>query len=164
MPLDLKTFTAIHVIISLLAIASGLVVVFGLIARKRLDSLTAFFLVTTIATSVTGFGFPIHGVTPGIVLGVISLVVLAIAVYARYVGHLAGRWRLVYVVTAVVALYLNVFVLIAQSFQKVPVLNALAPTGSEPPFAIAQAVALAAFIALGILGGKRFRTQPTPVA
>ncbi len=138
---DLKTFTLIHVISSLVAVGSGFVVLYGMIAGKRLDAWTAFFLATTIATSVTGFGFPIKGVTPGIVLGVISLVVLAVAVYARYGGHLAGIWRLVYVITAVIALYLNVLVLIVQSFQKVPALNELAPTGSEPPVIIAQVVA-----------------------
>jgi hypothetical protein len=164
MPFDLKTFTQIHVVISLLAIASGFVILFGLIAGRRLDGWTAFFLATTIATSVTGFGFPIHGVTPGIVLGVISLVVLAIALYARYGRHLAGGWRLVYVITAVTALYLNVFVLIVQSFQKLAPLKALAPTQSEPPFAIVQGIALVAFIALGILAGKRFRAGPGNVA
>ena len=164
MPLDLKTFTHIHVVISLLAIASGFVILFGLIAGKRLDGWTAFFLATTVATSVTGFGFPIHGITPGIVLGVISLVVLAVALYARYGRHLAGGWRLVYVITAVTALYLNVFVLIVQSFQKLAPLKALAPTQSEPPFAIVQGIALVAFIALGILAGKRFRAGPGNVA
>jgi hypothetical protein len=158
--IDIKTFTLIHVGISLIAIVAGFVVVFGLIAGKRLSGWTAFFLLTTIATSVTGFGFPIKGVTPGIVLGVISLVVLAIAVYARYAGRLKGVWRLVYVVTAVIALYLNFFVLIVQSFQKVPALAALAPTQSEPPFVVAQVVALVVFIALGVLAGKRFGEQP----
>ena len=157
---NVKTFTLIHVAISLIAIVSGFIVVFGLISSKRLNGLTAFFLATTIATSVTGFGFPIKGVTPGMVLGVISLVVLAIAVYARYAGRLKGAWRLVYVITAVIALYLNFFVLIVQSFQKVPALAALAPTQSEPPFAVAQVVALVVFIALGVLAGKRFGEQP----
>jgi hypothetical protein len=156
---DLKTFTLIHVGISLFAIASGFVAVFGMIAGKYLKSWTALFLVTTIATSATGFGFPIKGVTPGIVFGVISLVVLAIAVYALYAGHLAGPWRLVYVVTAVLALYLNFFVLIVQSFQKLPALAALAPTQSERPFAIAQLVALFAFISLGVLAARRFRSS-----
>jgi hypothetical protein len=158
--LDIQTFTLIHVIISLLGIASGFVVIFGLIAAKRLNALTAFFLATTIATSVTGFGFPIKGVTPGIVVGVISLVVLAVAVYARYGRQLAGAWRLMYVITALIAQYLNFFVLIVQSFQKVPVLKALAPTQSEPPFAIAQGIALVAFIVLGIFAAKGFRPPP----
>jgi hypothetical protein len=157
---DLKTFTLIHVIISLLAIGSGFVVMFGLIAGKRLDAWTVFFLATTIATSVTGFGFPITQVTPGIVLGVISLLVLAIAVFARYGRHLAGAWRLIYVITAVIALYLNFFVLIVQSFQKVPALKDLAPTQSEPPFAVAQLIALVGFVVLGFIAAKRFREQP----
>ncbi len=159
MMFDLKTFTLIHVIISLVAIGSGLGVLFGMIAGKRLDAWTACFLATTIATSVTGFGFPISGVTPGIVLGAISLVVLAVAVYARYGGHLASSWRLVYVITAVIALYLNVLVLIVQSFQKVPALNALAPKGSEPPVIIAQVVAMLAFIVLGFVAARKFRPQ-----
>ena len=105
---DLQTFTFIHVIISLVAIGSGFVVLYGMIAGKRLEAWTAFFLATTIATSVTGFGFPITGVTPGIVLGVISLLVLAVALYARYGCHLAGVWRLVYVITAVTALSISI--------------------------------------------------------
>jgi hypothetical protein len=157
-------YTLIHVTISLLAIASGFGVIFGLITAKRLDVWTAFFLATTILTSVTGFGFPITRVTPGIVLGLISLVVLAVALYARYAQHLAGVWRPVYVITAVLAQYLNFFVLIVQSFQKVPALKALAPTQSEPPFAIAQLVALAAFIGLGFLATTRFRVEPASAA
>ena len=154
---DIQTFTLIHVVISLLAIASGFIVLFGMIASKRLDGLNAFFLATTVLTSVTGFGFPIHGVTPGIVFGVISLVVLAVAIYARYAGRLAGSWRLVYVITAVIALYLNFVVLIVQSFQKVPQLKEIAPTQSEPPFLATQLIALAAFIVLGFLAARRFR-------
>jgi hypothetical protein len=164
MMFDIKTFTLIHVAISLAAIASGFIVLFGLIASKRLDGWTAFFLATTIATSVTGFGFPITHVTPGIVLGVISLFVLAVAVYARYARRLVGTWRLVYVVTAVIALYLNVLVLIVQSFQKVPALQALAPTQSEPPFAVAQLGALVAFLVLGVVAAKRFREHSFSVA
>jgi hypothetical protein len=157
-------FTLFHVAISLLAIGSGFVVLAGLISGKRLDGWTAFFLATTVATSVTGFLFPISRLTPGLVLGAISLVVLAVAIFARHGRHLAGPWRPVYVVSAVVALYLNVFVLIVQSFQKVPALKSLAPTQSEPPFAIAQVLALAAFIALGVLAVRRFREQPVGVA
>jgi hypothetical protein len=156
---DLKTFTLIHVVISLVAIGSGFVVLFGMISGKRFDAWAAFFLATTIATSVTGFGFPITGVTPGIVIGIISLLVLAVAVYARYGGHLAGVWRLVYAITAVIALYLNFLVLIVQSFQKVPALNALAPKGSEPPVLIAQVVAMLAFIVLGFLAARKFHPQ-----
>src|SRR5437899_2152666 len=145
----MSTFTLIHVGISLAAIGSGLVVVFGMIRGKRLDGWTAFFLATTVLTSLTGFGFPIHGMTPGLALGIISLLVLAPVIYARYVGKLAGMWRPAYVIGAVFALYLNVLVLIVQSFQKVPALKALAPNQTEPPFVIAQVVAMIAFVVLG---------------
>ena len=163
-PSALPAFTLIHVAISLLAIASGFIVLFGLIAGKRLDRWTAFFLATTIATSVTGFGFPIHGFTPGIGLGIVSLMVLAVALFARYGRHMSGVWRRVYVVTAVLALYLNFLVLIVQSFQKVPVLRALAPTQSEPPFLIAQVTAMIVFVVLGILAAKKFRELPVGAA
>jgi hypothetical protein len=147
----ISTCTLVHVAISLVAIGAGFVVLFGLIAAKRLDGWTALFLATTVATSVTGFGFPIQGFTPGIVLGIISLLVLAVAIFARYPRRLIGVWRPVFVITAVIALYLNFFVLIVQSFQKVPALKTLAPTHSDPPFLIAQLVASAAFIVLGAL-------------
>jgi hypothetical protein len=164
MMFDIKTFTLIHVVISLLGIASGFIVVFGMFAAKRLDRWTQFFLASTVLTSATGFGFPITGVTPGIVVGVISLVVLAVAIIARYGGQLAGAWRLIYVITAVIAQYLNFFVLIVQSFQKVPALHDLAPTQSEPPFAVAQGVALLAFIVLGVMAAKRFRGPTVAMA
>ena len=153
----MKTFTQIHVAISLVAILSGLVVMFGLFASKRLDRWTAFFLATTVATSVTGFFFPFHGFTPAIGVGIVSLVVLAVAIFARYARHLAGAWRWMYVVTAIIALYLNVFVLIVQLFQKVPTLKALAPTQSEPPFAATQLVVLVLFIAITIVSAIKFR-------
>ena len=156
----LQIYTLIHVGISLLAIGSGFIVIFGMLAGKRLDRWTAFFLATTVLTSLTGFGFPITGFTPGIIIGIISLVVLAPAIYARYPGRLAGFWRPVYVVTAVVAQYLNFFVLIVQSFMKVPALHSLAPIGSEPPFLIAQIVTLVAFIVLGSFAVIRFREGP----
>jgi hypothetical protein len=154
---DTPAFTIIHAAISLLAIASGFVVLFGLLAGRRLDLWTAFFLATAVATSGTGFGFPIHGFTPGIGIGILSLLVLAIAIYARYARHLTGMSRRVYVVSAAIALYFNVFVLIVQSFQKVPALKTLAPTQTELPFAFAQLVALLAFLALGFLASVRFR-------
>ena len=153
----MKTFTLIHVAISLVGIASGLVVLFGMLAARRLDGWTKIFLTTTVATTVTGFLFPFHGFTPAIVTGIISSVVLAVAIYARYGGHLAGLWRKTYVISAAVALYLNVFVLIVQSFQKVPALNALAPKQTEPPFAVTQLLVLVLFIVLGVLAAKRFR-------
>ncbi len=153
----LPTFTIIHVAISLAAIASGFIVVFGMIANKRLDGWNAFFLATTVATSVTGFGFPIKGMTPGIALGVISLVILAPVIYARYSRRLAGFWRPLYIIGAAFAFYLNFVVLIVQSFQKVPALKALAPTQSEPPFLITQVVSMVAFIVLGTLAVRKFR-------
>src|SRR5713226_4004271 len=155
-----KTFTQIHVAISLIAIVTGLVVMFGLLARNRLDRWTALFLLFTLATSVTGFFFPFHGFTPAIGVGIISLLVLAIAIYARYPRQLAGAWRWIYVVTAVIALYLNVFVAVVQAFLKVPALHAIAPTQTEPPFKLTQLVVLALFIVLGIVAAIRFRPEP----
>jgi hypothetical protein len=157
-----STYTLVHVLISLVGIGSGLVVVFGLLAGKRLDGWTALFLVTTVATSVTGFGFPFDHLLPSHKVGIISLIVLAVAIPARYAFHLAGAWRWIYVVAAVIALYLNVFVLIVQSFEKVPTLKAMAPTQSEPPFLIAQLVVMALFIVLATFAVKRFRVLPTP--
>jgi hypothetical protein len=128
-----------------------------MIVNKRLDGWNASFLATTVATSVTGFGFPLTGITPGIILGIISLVVLTAAIYARYPRSLAGIWRKVYVVGAVFSFYLNFVVLIVQSFQKVPALHALAPNQSEAPFLAAQLFSLIVFLILGILAAKRFR-------
>jgi hypothetical protein len=150
-----STFTFIHVVISLAGILSGLVVMYGLLTGRRLDGWTAAFLTTTVATSVTGFGFPIHQFGPPHIVGVISLVVLAAAIPARYAFHLAGVWRWVYIIGAVTALYLNVFVGIVQAFQKIPALHAIAPKGSEPAFAVTQLVALLAFIVVGIMAVKR---------
>jgi hypothetical protein len=155
------TFTLIHVLISLVGIASGLVVMYGFLAAKRLDRWTVLFLATTIATSLTGFAFPNSHITPGIVIGILSLIVLAIALVARYGLRMSGAWRRIYVVTASVALYFNVFVLIVQSFEKVPALKALAPTQKEPPFAIAQLLVLALFIVLTAFAVKRFHPTTT---
>jgi hypothetical protein len=155
--LSLEAFTILHVAISLIGILSGFVVVFGLVGGKRLDGWTALFLTTTLLTSVTGFMFPFEKVTPGIKLGIISVVVLAIAIAARYAFHLSGAWRTIYAVGATLALYLNVFVLVVQSFEKVPALHALAPTGSEPAFWAAQLVVLAAFLVLGTSATIKFR-------
>ena len=151
------TFTLVHVLLSLAGIGAGFVVLFGLIAGKRLDAWTAVFLATTVATSVTGFGFPFDHLLPSHKVGIISLVVLTFTLLARYAFHLAGAWRRVYVITAVIALYLNTFVGVVQSFLKVPALNALAPTQAEPPFAMAQGIVLLLFIVLGTLAAKRFR-------
>jgi hypothetical protein len=155
--LSIENFTILHVAISLIAIVSGLVVLAGMLQVRRLPGWTALFLVTTILTSVTGFMFPISGLTPGIVVGLISIVILAIALTALYLKRLVGAWRWIYVTTALIALYLNVFVLIVQSFQKVPALQKLAPTQSEPPFQIVQGVVLAAFLIFGIVAARRFR-------
>jgi len=156
----MTTLTFVHVVISLMGILSGLVVSFGLLAGKRLDGWTAIFLTTTVATSVTGFFFPFEGFKPSYVVGAISLVVLALAIVARYRRHLAGGWRRTYVISAVVALYFNVFVLVVQLFEKVPSLHALAPKGSEPPFVVTQVVVMALFVALGVAAVKGFREQP----
>jgi len=158
-----STFTLLHVVISLVGIGSGLVVMYGLIAGKRLDGITAIFLVSTVLTSATGFLFPTEHVTPGMIIGGLSLVILAIAIVARYSLHMKGAWRWIYIVTASLALYFNVFVLVVQSFEKVPALRALAPTQKEPPFAITQLAVLAAFVALTIAAVKRFRTVPAAV-
>jgi hypothetical protein len=152
------TLTKIHVVISLIGILTGVVVLIGLISGRRLNGWTAWFLASTAATSVTGFFFPFHGVTPGIILGIISLFLLALAIFARYFRRFVGAWRSIYVVTAMIALYLNVFVLIAQLFQKVPSLKALAPTQTDPPFLAAQLSTLLIFALLTIAATIRFRS------
>jgi hypothetical protein len=157
MILGLQPFTFAHVLISLIAIATGFVVLFGLLNAKRLEGWTGVFLVTTVATSVTGFGFPIDIILPSHIVGIISLVVLAVAIIARYAFRLAGPWRVVYVIGAGIALYLNVFVLVVQLFRKVPALNALAPTQSEPPFALTQGAVLVVFVVLVAAAAMRFR-------
>src|SRR5262247_2510648 len=143
--MSIGAFTILHVIISLVAIGSGLIVIGGMFASHRLPATTALFLFTTALTSVTGFLFPIHGFTPALGVGIVACVVLPIALFALYKEQLAGAWRWIYVIAAVVSLYLNVFVLVVQTFVKVAALNALAPTQSEPPFAITQAVVLSIF-------------------
>ena len=159
----LSTFTFVHVAISVIGILSGLVVVFGMICGKSLGGWTRLFLVTTVLTSVTGFLFPFKGVTPGDVVGLLSLAVLALAITARYRRQLAGGWRRTYVISAVIALYLNVFVLIVQLFEKVPALEALAPKQSEPPFVVTQVTVMALFIVLGVLAVRKFREEAASV-
>jgi hypothetical protein len=156
----MTTYTLVHVLISLVGILSGFVVLSGLLTAKRLNGWTALFLATTVATSATGFGFPFERLLPSHLVGIVSLVVLAVAIFARYVRQLAGAWRKVYVIGAVVALYLNVFVFIVQAFLKMPALKAIAPTQSEPPFKITQLVVLAIFIVLGVVAALRFRSEP----
>jgi hypothetical protein len=154
--LSLHAFTQFHVALSLIGILSGLVVLLGMLGSKPLNAVTAAFLITTVLTSLTGFLFPYHGVTPGIVIGILSLIVLLLAILARYAFHYAGGWRATYVVTSVIALWFNVFVFIVQSFQKVPPLHVLAPTGTETPFKVSQLVVLITFIVLGVRAVRKF--------
>jgi hypothetical protein len=153
----LSAFTLFHAVLSLIGIFAGFVVVFGLLTARPLNSWTALFLVSTVLTSVTGFLFPVHHVLPSHVVGALSLIALAIAIFARYRRDLAGGWRTSYVISSVIALYFNVFVLIVQLYVKVPALKAIAPTQSETPFKITQLTALALFIVLSILATIRFR-------
>jgi len=155
--LTIEAFTRVHVLVSLVGIASGLIVLFGLLARKRLDGWTLLFLATTAATSITGFAFPAEHLLPSHRVGVVSLVVLAVAILARYGRRLAGTWRRIYIVSAAIALYLNVFVGVVQAFMKVPALNALAPQQTEPPFLIAQLGVLLLFVVLTVAAARRFR-------
>lgn len=154
--MSLATFTAAHVVISLVGIAAGLIVVGGMLSANRLPGWTALFLTTTVLTSVTGFLFPAAQVLPSHIVGAISLVVLAVTFVALYVKQLAGSWRWIYVIGAVLALYLNCFVGVVQAFLMVPALHRLAPTESEPPFLVAQLTVLALFVVLGIRAAVRF--------
>jgi hypothetical protein len=149
----------IHVALSLIGIVSGLVVLYGLLTGRPLGGWTALFLATTILTSITGFPLAPFGFDPPRAVAVISLVLLALAVAALYVFRLARAWRWVYVGSAIAALYLNVFVGVVQAFQKLPFLQPLAPTQSEPPFLIAQVAVLAIFIVAGILAAIRFHPE-----
>lgn len=150
------TFTEFHVLLSLVGILSGLIVLVGLCTNKPLPGWTMLFLATTLATTVTGFLFPFHGLTPAIGVGLLSLVVLIVTNAALYQRNLSGAWRWIYVVGAVTALYFNSFVLVVQSFLKVPTLHALAPNGNEPPFALTQGVVLVFFIVTGFIAVKKF--------
>jgi hypothetical protein len=154
--LSLSAFTTLHVIVSLIAMAAGLIVVGGMLGARRLPGTTAGFLATTVLTSVTGLLFPFSGLLPSHVFAILSLVVLALALLALYAFRLEGPWRWVYVVSALVALFLNVFVAVVQAFQKVAPLQPLAPTQSEPPFLIAELAVLAVFVVLGALALRRF--------
>jgi uncharacterized protein YggT (Ycf19 family) len=159
MILGMTALTFAHVLLSLIGILAGLVVLFGLLTSRQLNGWTTVFIWSTVATTVTGFLFPFHRFLPSHAVGIISLIVLAVAIYALYGRHLAGAWRRVYAVTAMIALYLNVFVLIAQLFAKVPALKALAPTQTEAPFEEAQLAALIAFVVLTILAAIKFHPE-----
>jgi len=160
----LQIYTIIHTLISLVAIFTGFVVLLGLLAGNRVDRWTKWFLISAVATTITGFFFPFHGITPAIKVGIISSVVLLITIYARYAKHLAGAWRGIYVVGASLALYFNAFVGIVQSFEKIPALTAMAPTQSEPPFKLTQFVVLLVSALLAIIAAIRFHTEPAHVA
>ncbi len=159
MILGITTFTLIHVVLSLVGIFAGLVVAGGLVAGKRLDGWTGVFLLTTVATSVSGFGFPFVAFLPSHAVAIVSLVVLPVVIVARYFKHLTGPWRGIYVVGAMLALYLNVFVLLAQLFLRVPALIAAAPTQKDPPFVVTQLIVLALFVWLGRAAVKGFRAE-----
>ena len=156
-PTDL--FLQIHVLLSLIGIASGLIVLYGLVTGRAYGGWTALFLTTTILTSVTGFPLPPFGFDPPRAVAILSLVLLAAAVLALYAFRPVGLWRWIYIGTAITALYLNVFVGVIQGFAKLPFLHSLAPTQSEPPFLIAQIVVLVAFVALGIMAVRRFHPE-----
>jgi len=155
----MDALTFIHVLLSLIGIVSGFVVLVGMFDSRRQESWTALFLITTIATSATGFLFPFTKLLPSHIVGIISLVVLAIALLARYSFRMKDSWRWIYVATALMALYLNTFVLVAQAFLKIPALKALAPTGSEPPFLVAQLIVLVFFIYVGVRAAMRYRPE-----
>jgi hypothetical protein len=159
---SLSAFTTLHVIISLIAIVSGIVVMFGLLGSKPMPGLTAIFLLFTILTSATGFLFPFEKLLPSHVIGILSLVLLAIACIALYVMKVSGAWRWIYVLTAMISLYLNVFVLVIQSFLKVPALTALAPGNppSGPAFAVVQGMVLLFFVIVIVGAMRRFRPMP----
>lgn len=157
MPFDLPTFTLIHVVLSLVGIFAGLVVVGGLMSGRRFNGWIATFLVTTILTNVTSFGFSSVRILPSHYVAGLSLVILPFTLAALYWKHLAGKWRTVFVVTSVVTLYLNAFVLVTQVFSKTPALVILAPTQKEPPFAITHVLVLIIFVVLGREAVKGFR-------
>ena len=160
--MSLSAFTALHVIISLIAIVAGITVMFGLLGSSRMPGLTAIFLLLTILTSATGFLFPFEKLLPSHIIAILSLVLLAIACIALYVMKLSGAWRWIYVLTAMVSLYLNVFVLVIQSFLKIPALTALAPGNppSGPTFAVVQGIVLLFFVVVIIGAMRRYRPMP----
>ena len=156
----LQIYTIIHTLISLIAIFTGIVVVFGMLAGAQLNGWTKWFLITAVATTVTGFFFPFHGFTPAIGLGIISLPFLALTIYARYSKRLGGAWRWIYAIGAVICLYFNLFVLVVQLFEKVPALHAMAPTQTEAPFKLTQLTVLLLSVLLSISAAIKFRPEP----
>jgi hypothetical protein len=160
----LHIYTIVHTLISLIAIFTGIIVLFGMIGSKRLDGWTKWFLITAVLTTVTGFFFPFHGFTPAILLGIISLPFLALTIFARCSKQLAGAWRWIYVIGAVMCLYFNLFVLVVQSFLKIPTLHAMAPTQTESPFKVTQLTVLIVSVVLGIVAVIRFHPEPSRAA
>ena len=160
MPFDIVTFTVMHVVLSVVGIVAGLVVVGGLMSGRRIDGWTGLFLATTVLTNVTGFLFPFVAILPSHGVGIISLLVLPVVLYARYGQQLRGRWRTVYVTGAVFALYLNAFVLMVQLFRRVPAMLASAPTQQEPAFLVTQLLVLGIFVWLGRAAVQGFRVPP----
>ncbi len=155
--MSIATFTLVHTVLSLVGIVAGLVTAGAIATGTRLDRWAAVFLVTTVLTSVTGFGFPFDKLLPSHIVGIVSLVVLLAVIVADYVKHLAGTWRTIYAVGVVLATYLNTFVLVAQLFKRIPVLYLLAPTQSEPPFALTQGLVVLLFVWLGVGAVRRAR-------
>lgn len=160
MGMSLAAFTILHVIISLIGVVAGILAMSGWLKSDPSRTPTAVFLATTILTSATGFLFPFTKLLPSHIVGIISLVLLAVATFALYGSRLMGIWRPIFTITATLSLYLNVFVLVVQSFLKIPILKALAPTQTEPAFLVAQGGTLLAFLALTILATVRFRPPP----
>ena len=157
--LSLVQFTYLHVFMSLIGIGAGIFIIFGLLTSRRLSILTSLFLITTVLTSLTGFLYPFNGMTPGIVLGILSMIALILAIVGLYVRKLAGAWRGIYVVSVIVAFYFNFFVLVAQAFDKVPVLHAVAPSQKSPGFMIKQLAVLLIFILLTVRAVKKFHPE-----
>src|SRR5262245_18732171 len=157
MLVSLSTFTLVHTVLSLVALASGIVVVIVLVRSRSSPRWTALYLVTAVATSATGFGFPFEKLLPSHVVGIICLVLLLVVILARYAFRLVGAWRWIYAVGLTVTVYLDAFVAVVQAILKVPALHALAPGGSEPPFAVAQGVVLVVFVALAVAAAFKFR-------
>jgi hypothetical protein len=160
--LSIENFTLLHVVISLVAIVTGLIALAAMLRSRAPDWITHVFLVTTLLTTLTGFLFPITAFTPALGTGIVSTLLLIPALLGLYVFHLRGAWRPIYTATAIGALWLNCFVLVVQSFQKLPALAALAPTQSEPPFLIAQGAVLVAFLVAGWRAVKRFHPLAAP--
>jgi uncharacterized membrane protein len=156
----LAIYTLFHVAISLIAIVLGFVITYAFLISQRSNRANAAFLIFTVATSITGFLFPYHGFTPGIAVGILSIIILSIAIFARYAKKMSHAWRWIYVVTAMIAFYFNFFVLVAQSFEKIPALHDLAPTQSEPPFKFAQLAVLVIFATITIIAAIKFHPDP----